>query len=95
MGGGKMSISVYPPVRTFDPPRGVTELSHIYHPEGLSNTLLSHGCVLETPPTVGMWGRMYILRTEKGVRSLKLLGSSSCVSLGSCSLEISQVNAKC
>ena len=35
----------------------------MYCPGGLNNTLLFRGCVLDKAPTVGMVGRMYMLRT--------------------------------
>lgn len=38
--------------------------SYVYCPGGLNNTLLSQGCVLDKAPTVGMVGRMHMLRTE-------------------------------
>lgn len=43
---------------------------HVHHPDGLNSTLLSPGCVLETPPIVGMVGRMSIPRTGARVGSL-------------------------
>ena len=52
----------------------LTGLSHTYHPDGLNNTVLSQGCVLETT------GRMYIPRTGEGVRNQQVPGSSSRVS---------------
>lgn len=40
--------------------------SHILSPDGLSNTLLSQGCILETSFHLGLRGEMYIPRTGTG-----------------------------
>ena len=37
----------------------LTGFSHVYHPDGLNNTLLSQGCILETAPTVGTVDRTF------------------------------------
>ena len=34
-------------------PTGLTEFSHIYHPDGLNNILLSQGCICENGPRCG------------------------------------------
>ena len=54
----------------------LTGFSHVFSPDGLDSTLLSQGCILETAPTVGTVGRMYIPMTEERVRSFRMLGSS-------------------
>lgn len=59
----------------------LTEFSHMYHPDDLSNTLLS-----QVTPSVGIVGGMYIPRTGKGARRLQLLRSSSRVNHWSCPL---------
>lgn len=41
-------------------------VSHVHHPDGLHNTLLSQGCALETAPAGGTVGRVYIPRAEDG-----------------------------
>ena len=50
---------------------GLTGLSHTYHPDGLNNTVLSQGCVLETA------GRMCIPRTGEGKGNFHFPGSNS------------------
>ena len=50
---------------------------HIFGPDDLNNTLLSRGCILETAPTVGTVGRMYMLSRGEGLRSLRLSRFSS------------------
>ena len=64
----------------------LTGFRHIHRPDGLSNTLLSQGCVLGAALTMGMVGRMFILRTEEEMRSLWLPGSSSWVNQQLCPL---------
>ena len=59
--------------------QALTEFSHLASPDGLNNTLLSQGCVLEVAVSVETLGRMYIPRTGEGVRSFQLPGSSSWV----------------
>ena len=59
----------------------LTEFSHMYYPDDLSNTLLS-----QVTPSVRMVGGMYIPRTGKGTRRLQLLRSSSRVNHWSCPL---------
>lgn len=44
---------------------------HIECPDGLNNTLLSQGYVLEMAPTVGTVGKTYIPRTGERLRSLR------------------------
>ena len=75
LGSCKTSKFVHLPARILKVSmEALTGLSHTYHPDGLNNTVLSQGCVLETA------GRMCIPRTGEGVRSLQLPGSSSRVS---------------
>ena len=52
---------------------------HVASPDGLNNTLLSQGCVLETAASVEIVGRMNIPRTGERVRNHWLPGSSSWV----------------
>lgn len=47
-----------------------------FSPDGVNNTLLSQGYVLENAVAVGMVGRIYIARTGKLVKSPQLPGSS-------------------
>ena len=44
----------------------LTGFSHVFHPNGLNNPLLSQAYVTETAPSVGTVGRMYISRTGNG-----------------------------
>lgn len=46
----------------------LTEFIHIYHSDGLSNTLLFQDHVLETTPSMGMMDGMYILGAEEEMR---------------------------
>ena len=55
----------------------LTGFNHVFSPEGLNNTLLSEGCVLEMAPAMGMVDRRYIPRTELRVRGLRLSQPSS------------------
>ena len=75
-GSWKTNRSPYPPTRILklyiEP---LTWLSHLFTPHGLNNTLLSQGYVLETGPTAGTGGRMYIPRTGEAVWSLWFPGS--------------------
>jgi len=48
---------------------------HVFSPDGLSNTLLSQGCLLRIVASVGTVGRCPFQRRE-GVRSLQLSESS-------------------
>ena len=57
--GGHEMRSRHPPVRILKVyTEALTGFSHIYCPDGLSNTWLSQGCVLETALAVGMMGRV-------------------------------------
>ena len=47
--------------------------SHIFSPDGLSNTLLSQGYMLGRALAMGMVGGMYMPRTGKGVRSFLMV----------------------
>lgn len=49
--------------------------SQVCSADGLNNTLLSQGCVLEVITSVGTVGGMYIPRAGEGVKSLQLPGS--------------------
>ena len=44
--------------------------SHMYYPDGCSNTLVSQGSVLGAASSAGKASRKHILRTGKRVRSL-------------------------
>ena len=52
----------------------LTGFSHVFSPDGLNNTLLSQGHVLERAPMVGTVGRTYIPRTREGVKSFHCPG---------------------
>lgn len=58
LGGDKMNRSPQPPTRILrlyiD---DLLRFSHIFSPVGLSNTLLSEGCVLQVAPSRRMVGR--------------------------------------
>lgn len=49
---------------------------HIYHLDGLKDTLLFQGFIPEMILAMGMVGRMYIPRTGERVRSPQLPGAS-------------------
>lgn len=49
----------------------------MYHPDGLKNTLLFQGCVLEVAPARETVGKIYIPRTGEGVGSFQLPESGS------------------
>lgn len=56
LGTHKMSRSLHPPARILKVYMGAfTGFSHVEDPVDLNNILPSHGCILETAPTVGMW----------------------------------------
>ena len=59
---------------------------HVHNPDGLNNTLLSQGFVLEVIPSKGTMCETYILRTKEGVRSLQLPRPSLWVNWWSCLL---------
>ena len=81
MGSRNMSTSPPPSARSLKVyMEALTGFKHVFSPDGLNNTLLSQGCVLEEAAGVGIVGRMYIPRTGEAVRSLRLPGSSSWVS---------------
>ena len=72
----QISASTSPPV--FQPFLEVLMgFSAVSCPDGLSNTLLSQGCILESAPGVRKVGGMYISRTWGGAWSLQLPRSSS------------------
>ena len=59
-----MSRSPYLPARILEVYiEALTGFSHVYCPDGLSNTILSQGYLLVIAPTVGTMGREYIPRT--------------------------------
>lgn len=64
----------------------LTGFSHVHCPHGLKNTLFSQVHVFETAPSVGIVGRIYILRTERRVKKLQLSRSSLRVNRRSCPL---------
>lgn len=55
----------------------LTGFTHMYHPSGLNNTLLSQVYVLGTDPSSGTVDREQIPRTKEMVRSLQLPQYSS------------------
>ena len=61
LGGHKTGGSPHPPARILKV--YLTTFSLVFSPDGLNNTLLSPDYGLETAPSVGMVGRMYISRT--------------------------------
>lgn len=78
LGCSKMSRSLYPPTRTLEVYiEALTGLSHVHHPDGLSNTLLSHARVLENGSYGGSSGQNTHSKDSGGVRSLSLPGASS------------------
>lgn len=55
----------YPPIRFLKVYIEVLPgFSHVYHPNGLNNTLLSQRYIFETAPGVGLVSRIYIPRTR-------------------------------
>lgn len=66
MGILKMSRSLTQPTRILKVyVKALVGFSHIFCPDGLSNNILfSQSFILGTAPTVGMVGRMYILRAK-------------------------------
>ena len=77
LGCSKMR-SLYPPTRTLQVYiEALTGLSHVHHPDGLSNTLLSHARVLENSSHGGSSGQNTHSKDGGGVRSLSLPGASS------------------
>ena len=74
LGGPKTSRYLQLPTRILKVYiEALTGFSRVCCPDGLSNILLSQGCVLEMTPSVGTVGRTHIPRAEEGVRSLRLL----------------------
>ena len=70
--------SLYPPTRTLQVYiEALTGLSYVHHPDGLSNTLLSHARVLEISSHGGSSGQNTHSKDGGGVRSLSLPGASS------------------
>ena len=64
MGRYKVNRPPYLPARIlkFDI-EALLGFSHVVSPDGLNNTLISQDCILETSPTTGTMGRIYITRT--------------------------------
>lgn len=64
MGRYKVNRPPYLPARIlkFDI-EALLGFSHVVSPDGLNNTLISQDCILETSPTTGTMGRIYIPRT--------------------------------
>lgn len=85
--GCKMSRST-PPSRIL---RVYTEafmgFSHVYHPEGLNNILLSQGCTLENSTHCGKGGQKIHSKDQERIRSLQLPVSRLRVNCQSCSLD--------
>lgn len=46
----------------------LTGFIHVYHPDGLNNTILSQGYISEAASSVGKASRTHIPRTGKSVR---------------------------
>lgn len=66
MGGHKMSKSLYLPFRISKVYiKAFTRFSHKHCPDGLCNTLLSQGCVLEAASSEGKAVRIHIPRTAE------------------------------
>ena len=85
----KMSTSLHLSARILKVyTEALTWTSHVHRQDGLKNTVLSQGCVLENgSPSVGMVSSMYIPRIEEGMGSLQLSRSSSWVNWQSCPLD--------
>lgn len=66
MGRYKVNRPPYLPARIlkFDI-EALLGFSHVVSPDGLNNTLISQDCILETSPTTGTMGRIYIPRTRE------------------------------
>lgn len=69
LGGHSNCRSPHPPSRLLVYIKALPGFRHVYHPDGLNNTLIPQDCVLETAPSVGMAGGMYIPRVWERVRS--------------------------
>lgn len=67
--------------------RGYNWVQSRVQSDGLRNTLLSEGCILENTPMEGRVDKMSVPRTGEGMRSLSGVGSSCQVHQGSCPLE--------
>ena len=77
LGCSEMSRSLYPPTSTLEVYiEALTGLSHVHHPDGLSNTLLSHARVLENGSHGGSSGQNTHSTDGGGVGSLSLPGAS-------------------
>lgn len=71
LGGCKIShFCTCPPEKLKVYIKPLTAFSHIAHPDGLRNTLLSQGCLFETVPSVGMVGGTYTTRAGEVERSI-------------------------
>lgn len=67
--------------------KALTGFSHIFHADGLNNTLVSQGCVLEAAFNAGKAGRTHISSIQERVRSLQVPGSNLRVNWWSCPLD--------
>ena len=88
LGWPQMSTSLHPPTRILKVYiEALTRFSHIVHPDGLNNTLLSQGCFLEAASDSGKTGRTHISSIWERVRSLQESGSNLRVNWWSCPLD--------
>jgi len=72
LGGRKMSRSLHLPTRILRVYiEALMGFSHIQSPDGLNNTFLSQGYILEMAPTMGRVSRTYIPRRGERLRSLQ------------------------
>ena len=77
LGGHKTSRSPHPPATILEVYiETLIGFSHVHCPDGLNNTLLFQGHVLEAASGVGKAGKMHIPRTGEGVRDRQLLRPS-------------------
>ena len=84
----KVSGSLHPPTRILEVYiETLTGLSHVYCPDGFNNTCSLKAASLKIALTVGMVCRTSIPRTEEGMRSPWLSGSSPWVNWQSCPLD--------
>lgn len=71
LGSSKISRFQHPPVRVLKVCiKVLTKFGHLLSPDGLNNTFLSQGYVLETAASMRIVRGTYISRTGKQVRSL-------------------------
>lgn len=87
LGGCRMSRSPYLPTRILKVyTEAFTGFSHVCHPDGLNNTLLSQGYILKNGSHFGNSGQNVQSKDGEGVRSLRLPKSSLQVNWQSCPL---------